>query len=107
MSGRFGPVDSFDSRYNTGWRHWVLVFGFAQWQFIRQAFGGSWEFCYIEPCQNCSWFPVTRVESVEEPGMMEHYGPPDPAALYTPFRWLFIGVWIWATMQKLLSWLGG
>jgi len=56
----FGFTDNFDKRYNSGWRHWLLVIGLAEIQLVRKTLGGKWEAWWIEPCLSYVWHPVTQ-----------------------------------------------
>lgn len=62
----FGFTDNFDKRYNSGWRHWLLVFGLADIQWVRKTLGGRWEAWWIEPCLSYVWHPVSQKSSFEE-----------------------------------------
>lgn len=62
----FGFIDNFDKRYNSGWRHWLLVFGLADIRLVRKLLKGRWECWWIAPCSSYIWHPVECESSIEK-----------------------------------------
>jgi len=62
----YGFINNFDRRYLSGWRHYLLLFGLADIQWVRKALGGRWECWWIDPCCSYIWHPVSIRSSSEE-----------------------------------------
>jgi hypothetical protein len=63
---KYGFTDNFDKRYLSGWRHYLLLSGLADIQWVREKLGGRWECWWIGPCSSYIWHPVSIKSSSEE-----------------------------------------
>lgn len=56
---KYGFTDNFDKRYLSGWRHYLLLSGLADIQWVREKLGGRWECWWIGSCSSYIWHPVS------------------------------------------------